>query len=205
MNRIRVFSSGFLFVFAIYCLLKNPNLPFNLTSWVYLLTTIYFTIFPIKDMIAAFNTTLYKGRQFSKKYFPNNQLDQINFKNIVQEYNKRAFWLLVFQLIFLLIPGFLYLTGYLERIWIFVFFALSNFSVFFAIFGWCPFNSIFIKPECCMECHIYNWDSFFQYSFLISIPSPYTIWLFCLGFLCLNGYTCIINIQNTFIKSVTII
>ena len=156
-------------------------------------------------MIAAFNTTLYKGRQFSKKYFPNNQLDQINFKNIVQEYNKRAFWLLVFQLIFLLIPGFLYLTGYLERIWIFVFFALSNFSVFFAIFGWCPFNSIFIKPECCMECHIYNWYSFFQYSFLIFIPSPYTIWLFCSGFLCLNGYTCIINIQNTFIKSVTII
>ena len=75
MNRIRVFSSGFLFVFAIYCLLKDPDLPFDLTSWVYLLTTIYFTNFPIKDMTAAFHTTLYNGRQFSKQYFPNNQLD----------------------------------------------------------------------------------------------------------------------------------
>ena len=97
MNRIRVFSSGFLFVFAIYCLLKNPNLPFNLTIDGPLLrkTLSYGSVTALQqacqpigklliqgtvnslgvDMIAAFNTTLYKGRQFSKKYFPNNQLD----------------------------------------------------------------------------------------------------------------------------------
>lgn len=181
MNRIRVFTSGLLFLFSIYCLFLNPTLPFSFPDWVYLLATIYFSIFPIKDMISICNSTLYKGRQFSKNYIPDNRLDKILFENIKRKYNKRALSALLFWIIFLLVPGFLYLTGIIDKIWIFFFFTLSNFSVFFAIFGWCPFNSIFIKPDCCLECRIYNWDSFFQYSFLIFIPNVYTILLFCLG------------------------
>ena len=183
MNRIRVFTSGLLFLFSIYCLINDPNLPFSLPPWIYIIATIYFAIFPIKDMIASCNSTLYKGRQFSKNYEHETNLDKIYFEKIKKEYNRRALHALLFWIIFLLIPGFLYLTGKIDRIWIFLFFALSNFSVFFAIFGWCPFNSIFIKPDCCMECRIYNWDSFFQYSFLVFIPCFYTIILFCLGML----------------------
>ena len=181
MNRIRVFTSGALFLFALYCLFFNPDLPFSLSAEMYLLATVYFAFFPIKDMISCFNTTLYKGRQFAKNYESNPDLDLPYFKNMIHMYNKRAFFALLFWLLFLLIPGTLYLTGILDRIWIFCFFALSNFSVFFAIFGWCPFHAIFIKPDCCMECRIYNWDSFFQYSFLIFLPSPATILLFTLG------------------------
>jgi len=36
-----------------------------------------------------------------------------------------------------------------------------------------------------MECRIYNWDSFFQYSFLIFIPNVMTVTLFILGVLSL--------------------
>lgn len=181
MNRIRVFTSGLLLLFSIYCLIFNPGLPFSFPNWIYLLATIYFSIFPIKDMISICNSTLYKGRQFSKNYVPDTQLDRALFLNIKRKYNKRALYALLFWFIFLLVPGLLYLTEIIDRIWIFFFFTLSNFSVFFAIFGWCPFNSIFIKPDCCLECRIYNWDSFFQYSFLIFIPNFCTILLFCLG------------------------
>lgn len=185
MNRIRVFTSGGLFLFALYCLWKDPSLPFTLPTWVYIGATIYFAYFPIKDMISLCNTTLYKGRQFHKNYIPNDQLDKSEFQKIKRMYHRRAVYAMLFWLCFLAVPGFLYIQGYINRIWIFVFFTLSNFSVFFAIFGWCPFHSIFIKPDCCMECRIYNWDSFFQYSFLIFLPNIYTIILVCLGLLSL--------------------
>lgn len=181
MNRIRVFTSGALFAFSIYCLLYNPYLPFQLPEFVYILGTLYFSFFPIKDMIASLNTTLYKGRQFKKNYVENEACSKERMIAIQQHYNKRALGAFSFWLIFLIVPGMLYLFGIIDRIWIFTFFCLSNFSVFFAIFGWCPFHSIFIKPDCCMECRIYNWDSFFQYSFLIFIPNIYTVILFSLG------------------------
>lgn len=184
MNRIRVCTSGLLFVFAIYCLFYNQTLPFTLPNYVYVLATVYFSFFPIKDMFSLCNSTIYKGRQFKKNYIPIKDSQQ-RLRLIVEKYNKRAFYSLCFWLAFMFIPGALYLFGYIDRIWIFVFFALSNFSVFFAIFGWCPFHSIFIRPDCCMECRIYNWDSFFQYSFLIFIPNGYTITLFLLGVLSL--------------------
>lgn len=79
MNRIRVFTSGSLLIFSIYCLILNPDLPFSFPNWVYILTTIYFSVFPIKDMTSICNSTLYKGRQFSKNYDPDNQLDRALF------------------------------------------------------------------------------------------------------------------------------
>ena len=51
----------------------------------------------------------------------------------------------------------------------------------FAVFGWCPIQRLFLKTNCCNECRVYNWDSFFQYSFLVFIPNPYTLTLFFLG------------------------
>lgn len=181
MNRIRVFTSGTLFFFSLYCLAFNPTLPFTLPSFIYILATLYFAFFPIKDMIAGMNTTLYKGRQFKKQYIENKDCSKERIQVIQQHYNKKAVVAFGFWIMFLMIPGTLYIIGVLDKIWIFVFFCLSNFSVFYAIFGWCPFHAIFIQPDCCMECRIYNWDSFFQYSFLIFIPNMYTMILFCLG------------------------
>lgn len=181
MNRIRVFTSGALFLFAIICLLFHPTLPFSLPQWVYIVSFIYFAFFPIKDMFSKCNATLYKGRQFAKHFTANPDLNQDDFKRMKSIYDKRACFAMLFWLLFLLVPGLLYISGILDKIWIFFFFTLSNFSVFYAIFGWCPFHSIFIRPDCCMECRIYNWDSFFQYSFLIFIPNLMTITLFLLG------------------------
>lgn len=62
-----------------------------------------------------------------------------------------------------------------DRAWIFFFFAFSDFCVYFAVFFWCPFHRIIIRPSCCMECRIFNWDSFFSYSFLLFLPSVYSI------------------------------
>lgn len=185
MNRIRVFTSGGLFLFAVYCLIWNPALPFSFPPWVYITATVYFAFFPIHDMIAAFHHTLYKGRQFEKNYIPNPELDRASLRKTRRKYNLRAAGALAFWMAFMALPASLYFMEIIGKIWIFFFFALSNFSVFFAIFGWCPFHTLFIRPECCLECRIYNWDSFFQYSFLILLPNPCTILLFSLGALSL--------------------
>ena len=185
MNRIRIWTSGALLLFACYCLLFDRDLPFMLPEELYILALLYFSFFPIKDMIAACNSTLYKGRQFVRHYTPDSTLEKEKLMAVKKMYDHRAIGAMVFWLIFLFVPGALYLSGRIDRCWIFFFFALSDFSVFFAIFGWCPFHSIFIRPDCCMECRIYNWDSFFQYSFLLFLPGIYTTPLLILGVLSL--------------------
>lgn len=181
MNRIRLFSSGVFFLFSIYCLIFNPELPFSLPPYFYMIATIYFAIFPIKDMIGVFNKSSYKGKQFSKNYKKNKELEEKKFNIERKQINKRVMYSMLFWLAFLSVPAILYFMKIIGREWIFFFFALSNFSVFFAVFFWCPFHKIFIRQECCNECRIYNWDSFFQYSFLIFIPNIYTVLLFILG------------------------
>ena len=184
MNRIRIWTSGSFFLFACYCLLFDRNLPFQLPPLIYLVAFLYFCIFPIKDMLSFCNSTLYKGRQFQKNYEAND-VTQETLRTVKHIYDRRAFHAMLFWLFFLAIPGVLYSTGMLDRIWIFFLFALSDFSVYFAIFAWCPFHSILIRPDCCMECRIYNWDSFFQYSFLIFFPNIFTLTLVLLGVLSL--------------------
>jgi len=181
MNRIRFFTSGGLFLFSIYCLIFDNNLPFQFPLWVYIVATIYFAIFTIKDIIPLFNYSAYKGKQFKTFYQQKDNANDYDIKTIKKTFNKRALAAFIFWLCFLAVPGGLYLGGVIDKIWIFFFFALSNFSVFFAVFFWCPFHKIFIRSECCNDCRIYNWDSFFQYSFLIFIPNLFTITLFSLG------------------------
>ena len=82
---------------------------------------------------------------------------------------------MLFWLAFLAAVGGLYAVGVFDRAWIFFFFAFSDFCVYFAVFFWCPFHRIIIRPSCCMECRIFNWDSFFSYSFLLFLPSVYSI------------------------------
>lgn len=181
MNRIRLITSGILFLFSIICLIWFPTLPFNLPLWVYILGTTYFALFPIKDMIGELNKTSYKGRPFKKNYKEDKTHNPAEFESQKRKNNIRAIHSFLFWITFVSIPATLYFLGIIGPQWIFFLFALSNFAVFFAIFGWCPFHKIFIRPECCNECRIHNWDSFFQYSFLILIPNIFTITLFSLG------------------------
>ena len=103
------------------------------------------------------------------------------FSLLVTRSNRAAVYSMLFWLAYMSVPTVLYLTGVIGREWIFFFFALSNFAIFYAVFGWCPINKLFFRSSCCNECRVYNWDSFFQYSFLILIPNVYTVILFSLG------------------------
>ncbi len=182
-NTYRLVTSFIMFVFVIICMITKPNLLFSFPKWVYILFTCYYAIFPIKDMISAFNKTNYKGKQFKKHYEPVKCYDEQEFEKMKKRYDKGALYSIIFWLSFLLIVGVLIGTGVLSKAWAIFFFAMSDFCVYFAIFFWCPFHSIFIKPHCCMDCRIFNWDSFFSFSFLIFVLSPYTIILVFLSLL----------------------
>lgn len=181
MNRIRLFSSGALFLFAVYCVILNPELPFSQPDWVYVVATVFYAVFPIKDMLAPFTNNTYKGRQFKKYYVPAENFDRAEFERIKKKYNRGALCSMLFWLAYMSVPSLLYLFGIIGKERVFFFFALSNFAIFFAVFGWCPINKFFMKTNCCNECRVYNRDSFFQYSFLILISNKYTVTLFSLG------------------------
>lgn len=175
LNLFRLFSSGALLLFALYCLIFDRTLPFSMPTAVLIVATVYLAVFPVKDMLSRFNRTLYKGRQFAKNYEKTPMLDEVEFQWMKKQYDRRAWYAMLFWLAFLAAVGGLYAVGVFDRAWIFFFFAFSDFCVYFAVFFWCPFHRIIIRPSCCMECRIFNWDSFFSYSFLLFLPSVYSI------------------------------
>lgn len=154
MNRIRLITSGGILIFAVFCLIANPDLPFSLPTWVYIAGTVYFAIFPIKDLFAFSTNNTYKGRQFAKYYEPRKNVNKQEFDALVKRYNRAAVYAMLFWLSYMCVPSVLYLTGVIGREWIFFFFALSNFAIFYAVFGWCPINKLFLKTNCCNECRV---------------------------------------------------
>ncbi|MCR0401705.1 hypothetical protein [[Clostridium] innocuum] len=82
MNRIRVFTSGALLAFACYCVLFDRNLPFSLPSPVYAAAFLYFSVFPIKDMLSFCNTPCIKVGSLRKIISPGrNQRRDFSRKN----------------------------------------------------------------------------------------------------------------------------
>lgn len=184
-NTYRLITSGIVFVLVFVINFINPSFYFSLPVWAYIVFTLYYAVFPIKDMICQANKTKYKGKQFSANYIPVSNLDEREFAKEKKRCDRGAVRSLIFWLCFMAVVGALYLCEIIGREWILFFFAMSDFCVYFAIFFWCPFHKIFLKPHCCMDCRIFNWDSFFSFSFLIFIPSIYTYILFALGLISL--------------------
>lgn len=161
--------------------LVNPNLYSNLPNTACIALTIYYSIFPIKDMISRANKTKYKGKQFLKNYIPVQNLDVQEFEAYKKKCDRGALRSIIFWLCFMAFFAILYFANVIGKEWIIFLSAMSDFCVYFAIFFWCPFHKILLKPHCCMDCRIFNWDSFFSFSFLVFIPSIYTYILFSLG------------------------
>lgn len=159
----------------------NPQLYENLPKALCIGLTLYYCIFPIKDMISRANKTKYKGKQFEKNYIPVQNLNISEFVAEKKRCDRGAMRSIIFWICFMAVPGILYFTNTIGKEWIIFLSAMSDFCVYFEIFFWCPFHKILLKPHCCMDCRIFNWDSFFSFSFLIFIPSIYTYILFILG------------------------
>lgn len=138
LNTFRLFTSGGLFCFAIYCLVWNPDLPFTLPVWVYALAFLYFAVFPVKDMVSRLTEILYKGKQFQKNYQPAEGLSETEFQAMKKQYDRGAARSMAFWLCFLGVVGLLKYYKVIGREWIFFFFAMSNFCIFFAVFFLVP-------------------------------------------------------------------
>lgn len=184
-NTYRLITSGIVLIAVISINFYKPEFYFTLPSWAYVLFTCYYAIFPLKDMVRQANKTHYKGKQFAANYQPVKNLNASEFAEQKKKYDRGALRSILFWLGFMATVGILYFTKILGREWILFFAAMSDFCVYFAIFFWCPFHKILLKPHCCMDCRIFNWDSFFSFSFLIFIPSVYTYILFSLGLISL--------------------
>ena len=144
---------------------------------VLIVATVYLAVFPVKDMLSRFNRTLYKGRQFAKNYEKTPMLDEVEFQRMKKQYDRRAWYAMLFWLAFLAAVGGLYAVGVFDRAWIFVFSLPSRISASISrCFFWCPFHRIIIRPSCCMECRNFlTGIAFFSYSFLLFLPSVYSI------------------------------
>ena len=128
LNLFRLFSSGALLLFALYCLIFDRTLPFSMPTAVLIVATVYLAVFPVKDMLYRFNRTLYKGRQFAKNYEKTPMLDEVEFQRMKKQYDRRAWYAMLFWLAFLAAVGGLYAVGVFDRAWIFFFFAFWHFK-----------------------------------------------------------------------------
>lgn len=180
-NFYRLITSGGMLIAVTVINFIKPDFYFNLPIWALALFTLYYSIFPIKDMISSFNKTKYKGKQFAKNYIAVENLNEEDFLKEKKKYDMGALRSILFWLSFMAFFGVLFFLKVIGREWMIFLFAMSDFCVYFAIFYWCPFHKILLKPNCCMDCRIFNWDSFFSFSFLIFIPSVCTYVLFFLG------------------------
>lgn len=184
-NTYRLITSLFALIAVLVINIVNPSLYLSFPVWLCILLTAYYSVFPVKDMVRGFNKTHYKGKQFKENYIPCEDFSREEYLKMKKQYDRGALCSILFWLSFMAVVGALYYFKVIAFEWIIFFAAFSDFCVYFAIFFWCPFHKIFIKPHCCMDCRIFNWDSFFSFSFLIFLPSVYTYIPLFLGLLSL--------------------
>ncbi len=180
-NTFRLIQSFVVLLVVIFVVLTDEKRLFSLPMPVYIVATLLYGFLPVKDMISSLNKTLYKGKQFSKNYLPVNNLTESQFNEMKRKYDRGALRSIIFWCGYLALFATLYYSGVITRGWLVVLAALSDFCIYFAIFFWCPFHKVLLKPKCCMDCRIFNWDSFFSFSFLLFVGSIYGYILFALG------------------------
>ena len=179
-NSIRFVTSGILFLFLIWCTIFDPSLPFNLPLPVYIIATLFYGFFPLCDIFGIVFKPLYKHKNLKSNYIPK-EYNKEKFLKDKKRYDIGALISIILWFIFMGIVAVLFFNNIIKNIHILLLFGFLNFSIYFAVLFWCPFNSILIKPKCCMNCRIYSWDMFFNYCFLIFIPNIFTITLVALS------------------------
>ena len=117
-----------------------------------------------------------KARQI--QYQPVEGFQEIELLRYVQKQNMAAWKVMLLWLCFNAIWGGLYLAGILtsgDLLMLTVFYFLCD---YICILFFCPFQTIFMKNKCCINCRIYDWGHFMMFTPMLFIRNFYSWSLF---------------------------
>ena len=112
------------------------------------------------------------------EFRPVENYDELKLLLFVQKQNIAAWIVMLLWLCFYAIWGTLYLFGVLtssDLLMLTVFYFLCD---YICILIFCPFQKIFMKNKCCINCRIYDWGHFMMFTPMLYIKNFYSWSLF---------------------------
>ena len=112
------------------------------------------------------------------EFRPVENYDELKLLQFVQKQNIAAWKVMLLWLCFNAIWGTLYLFGILtssDLLMLTVFYFLCD---YICILIFCPFQKIFMKNKCCINCRIYDWGHFMMFTPMLFIKNFYSWSLF---------------------------
>lgn len=139
-------------------------------------------VFFVVEMLLRFFPSRFESmgcqKQFERNYRP---VPDENAKPVNQSWKKTATMVLIW-LASSAVVGVLYFTHLIDAtVVILICLGFSVCDVICILF-FCPFQTWFMKNQCCTTCRIYNWDYIMIFTPLLFIPSWYTYSLFGFAF-----------------------
>lgn len=124
------------------------------------------------------NVALGSQKHFACYYEDSKNVEPAVLRAFVNSSDRGALKVFVIWFVLTVILGVLYIADVLSAsilLLISVFFFLCD---LICVLFWCPFRVFLMKNRCCTTCRIFNWDHLMMFSFLVFVPSFYTLSLF---------------------------
>lgn len=112
------------------------------------------------------------------EYRPVENYDELELLKFIQKQNVAAWKVMLIWLCFNAVWGALYLFGVLtssDLLMLTVFYFLCD---YICILLFCPFQKVFMKNKCCINCRIYDWGHFMMFTPMLFIKNFYSWSLF---------------------------
>ena len=106
------------------------------------------------------------------------EVDPAVLRAFVNSSDRGALKVFVIWLVLTVVVGTLYITDVLSASFLLLISVLFFLCDLICVLFWCPFRVFLMKNRCCTTCRIFNWDHLMMFSFLVFVPSFYTLSLF---------------------------
>ena len=140
--------------------------------WAYFMIMMLRHLFPIKTLSMALR------KNEKENYVEENGYSELELARFVQDQNIQAWKVMLVWLCFNAIWGILYLFGILDvadLLMLTVFYFLCD---YICILFFCPFQRVFMKNKCCVNCRIYDWGHFMMFTPMLFIRNFFSWSLF---------------------------
>ena len=141
--------------------------------WLLWMVDIVLQLFPVRSYLA-----LGSQKHLARWYQPAHTPDPSVQRAFVNSSDRGALKVLVIWVALTLVLGALYIFDVLSAPILLLISVLFFLCDLICVLFWCPFRVLFMKNRCCTTGRIFNWDHLMLFSFLVFVPSFYTLSLF---------------------------
>jgi hypothetical protein len=145
-------------------------------------------VFFVLDMVLRMFPSRFESmgcqKEFKRNFLPDKKIS--NVSDGVKRRNRKS--VLIVALVWIMLNVIfvsMYYMGIIDKSILLLISLFYSVCDIICILFYCPFQSIFMKNRCCVNCRIYNWDYIMMFTPIAFIRSRYTLSLFALAVLLL--------------------